>query len=198
MKKSPYATSTSPRNNISFTSFLYCLAIASVSRKITSPLYNFTIGPSMVSQLVIAAAFPGLSTFNCVAIATYPLSICIVAGWMLCALYPETRDLPYLSLNPPALNGYPRTGLPATRSLMYVKSGLIFVVLSAEDFFFIALDAFCIVRYSSKNIQSCISKSFPQTFSAFHNFADFRGMQSVYNRQNPLLTIFVGTRGRSL
>jgi len=84
-----------------------------------SPLFNSTVGPSMVSQGVMAAALPGSSTFICEPIAMNSSTIYIETGLIEAAANPESLDLPYLSLNPPGRFGYPKTGLPAIISRRY-------------------------------------------------------------------------------
>ena len=110
----------SPKKSIFCISLLYFFASSIEFICSTVPFCSFTIGPSIVSQGVIVVAFPGLSVFSCVPVAMYLFSMCIVAGCMLWQEYPLILFLPYLNLNPPSLRGYPNTGLPATRSVMYV------------------------------------------------------------------------------
>jgi len=110
----------SPRNKILSSILLYFLASVTVSIFSTEPSLVLIIGPSIVSHAVIEAAFPGLSIFSCVPVAMKSSSKCMVAGFIEAAENPDTRDLPYLSLNPPNAIGCVITGLPATRSDMKV------------------------------------------------------------------------------
>ena len=59
----------SPKNKILSMLFFWIFACFSEFKKITSPFFNFTIGPSILSQGVMVVAFPGLSVFNCVPVA---------------------------------------------------------------------------------------------------------------------------------
>ena len=59
----------SPRYNILSTSFFILSAASRVCKETTEPSLSKTIGPSIVSQQVIVAAFPGRSTFNWVPMA---------------------------------------------------------------------------------------------------------------------------------
>src|SRR3989344_5207434 len=74
----------------------------------------------MESQTETAHPFVGFSIFICVPIAMKLSVIAIVAGCTDAALNPETLPLPYLNLNAPDFDGCPKTGLPATKSLIYV------------------------------------------------------------------------------
>jgi len=57
-------------SSISSISFFILFASVKFDKYFTSPDFNFTMGPSIESQGVKAAALPGLSTFNCVPMAT--------------------------------------------------------------------------------------------------------------------------------
>src|SRR3989338_6126864 len=126
----------------------------------------------MLSLGVTAVALPGLSSFSWVTVAIYLFKRCIVAGCIEVEEKPESLDLPYLSLNPPSFIGYVSTGLPATRSWIYTKFGLIFFG-SAFDFDFLALMIFCKSRNSFRKPQCPRSKSFPHLFNRIHIFGDF-------------------------
>ncbi|VVB92803.1 Uncharacterised protein [uncultured archaeon] len=91
-------------------------ASSAVSTRTTSPLNKRTVGPSIVSTGAIPAAFPGRSTFIWVPAAMKSSINIIVAGLMPAAAKLVFLPLPYLSLNPPGLEGYEKTGLPAIRS----------------------------------------------------------------------------------
>lgn len=76
------------------TSFFICFASASVEICITLPSFSFTVGPSIVSQGVNAAPFPGRSTFSCVPVAMQLFSTCMVAGCTHCAEKPDVLARP--------------------------------------------------------------------------------------------------------
>ena len=118
----------SPRYIISSMSGYNFLASALFFIFLTLPFTSFTIGPSIVSQLVTTPPFVGFSIFSWVPIAIKSSVIAIVAGCRENALKPETLPLPYLNLNPPDLDGCPNTGLPATRSCMYVGDSSVFPI----------------------------------------------------------------------
>ncbi len=104
-RKSPYDMSISPRSVISTTFFTTSLACFSSLILRCLPSSKRTMGPSISSQGVIAAAFPGSSTFSWLPVATKSSSMIIVAGCMEAAASPDNLDLPYLSLKPPGLFG---------------------------------------------------------------------------------------------
>ena len=80
----------------------------------------------MLSQEVIAQPLVGFSIFSWVPMAIKSSVIPIVAGCNEAALNPEVLPRPYLNLKLPFLEGCPNTGLPATRSLIYVGESSVF------------------------------------------------------------------------
>ena len=86
------------------------------------------MGPSIWSHEEIAHPLVGFSTFNCVPNDKKLPEIPMVAGCTEAAEKPLTLLSPYLNLKLPERDGCPKTGLPATRSLIYVGE------LSAEPF----------------------------------------------------------------
>src|SRR4030042_4580747 len=94
-----------------------------------------------------------------------------VAGWIDAAEYPLTLLRPYLNLKPPFLNGCVKTGLPATKSDMYVKLGVIFFC-SPSFFVSFAFILFCNLMNSSKKPHSR-PNSFPHTDNLARSFGAF-------------------------
>ena len=79
LKNSPNATSMSPKNSISVTSFLTSRAFLTLSSINTSPFLSLTVGPSMESTGTTQLPFPGYSILSCVPTARNS-SNAIVAG----------------------------------------------------------------------------------------------------------------------
>src|SRR3989338_9000696 len=175
----------SPKNNISLMEFATCFAFCSLSTLTTLPSFSLTMGPSIESQTDNAVAFPGLSSFNWVPIATYLSNACIVAGFMQLEDIPEFLLLPYLNLKPPALNGCVKTGLPATRSSIYVNIGLSFFSFWPFDLYF-----FCIWISSSRKFQFSSPKSLPHFDSWTHSLGAFWVKHSPITKQAPDLILF--------
>ena len=118
---SPYPRTNSPLSQIddifdlSFwkdSTSLYCL---------NSPLFKIAQGPSAISQGVIAHAFPGLSIFICVPTVMKSSIAAIDAALQEPAASPDGLARPYLSRNPPASRGAPKTGLPAIISFINLE-----------------------------------------------------------------------------
>ncbi len=136
----------------------------------------------MTSDGVMAAAFPGSSTFTWEPVAMNLSSAIIVDGLTDAAARPETRDLPYLSLNPPGLFGCPNTGLPATISFRNLSDFFGFASSSPAD----TGDASFLPRKSHS-----LSPSFAVCLSTFF---DFWISPSQSTRHIPPLILLVRTR----
>ena len=115
-------------------------------------------------QTAIGKSFVGNSIFSCVPFAIEPPRTAIVEGFIDKAEYPEYLLLPYLNLKEPDLEGWPKTGLPATKSCIYVGEVSIF-----PDSLFL-----CNSTYSSKKSQlDNLKPSFLSFFTILRIFGAF-------------------------
>ena len=101
---------------------------------------------------------------------------------------PVLRDLPYLSLNAPFSEGYPRIGLPPMISWMYLGScATSESPLSSDDSLLFGFE------YSSSQ-----SQSRPSLLEIFLIFLDFWITPSTIASNAPPRMLFVSTRSKSL
>ncbi len=117
------------------------------------------MGPSRESQGVTTHALPGRSVLIWVPNAGNWSKAYIDAGLKARAARPHVLPLPYLSLKPPGLEGWPNIGLPATMSMRYFSEGFRTLTVSFSLEF---PDPFRF-RYSSMNSQPLI----PRLFTCF-------------------------------
>ena len=120
----------------------------------------------------------------------------IVAGWIAVDARPQVLHLPYLNLNPPFLDGWERTGLPAITSPKYFAEGSTFASSSfssssssllSSPFTFFSTKSFKNSHPSIFNLDTC-----------FNIFGAFKQRPSAITRHAPPLNLFVSTLGRSL
>ncbi len=163
-------------------SFFTDFAISEVLSFTTFPFFSLTIGPSILSQDVITAPFPGLSIFICVPVAIKSSRTIIVAGCIDFPAIPLALLLPYRNLNPPEVFENENIGLPPTISDINEAYSLL---SSLSSFFFFPTD--------SKKSQ-LMSKS----FAFFANFFAFNASPSPITKHAPPLILFVGILFKSL
>ena len=185
LKNSPNATSISPKNRISVTSFLISLACGMDSTLTTSPFLNLTIGPSIVSHGTTHIPLPGLSIFIWVPTARNS-TISMVNGLIPIAAKPEFLERPYLSLNPPFAIGYDKTGLPPIISRIYLSFTLGAPPSSSSDF---------VLPFENLSNQS--QPSIFSLLAYFMTFAAFCITPSAIASRAPPLILLVSTRSKS-
>ena len=180
-RNSPKPTSISPESHKLTTLSLTLFHSSSESIRWNPPSSSNTIGPSISTVGVTAAAFPGRSTFIWVPTARNPCKACIETGLTPAAASPEALLRPYLSLNAPGWPGSPKTGRPAITSFMNRLSVLIKRRLKVvSDSFDLSLEA----KWAMKSQPGMLSRSV-----CFWTFGALRQSPSPITSRTPPLTL---------
>ena len=188
-RNSPKPTSISPESHKLTTLSLTPFHSSSESILWNPPSSSNTIGPSISTVGVTAAAFPGRSTFICVPTARNPCKACIETGLTPAAASPEALLRPYLSLNAPGWLGSPKTGRPAMISCMnFLSLGISLPMNSTHSplsFFFLFHSSVPLeVKWAMKSQPGILSRSV-----CFWTFGALRQSPSPITSRTPPLTL---------